>query len=160
MLEKETADRLAAFFEDLLAFYRSFLRLEQEKQEDVKAGRLDRLDLRIRDEQAFLLKARGQEKERLALQTEAGVPKATFRELIPLFEPERREAMRKLYEDLSAVMLELKRTNEDCNRLTGAKLHRADAVLERLRNDPGLAAIYDAKVKKAERAAGLFSKKV
>lgn len=160
MLEKTAMDDLTAFFERLLAFYRSFLQLESEKYADVKAGRLDRLDRRIRGEQAYLLKARGLERERLSLQEKAGCPGATFRELIPLFAPERQETARKLYADLSSVIRELKRTNEDCNRLTDAKLRKAEKIVESLRNDPGLAAAYDAKVKKAKRAAGLFSKKV
>lgn len=160
MFDKPTADRLTEFFERLIAFYEKFLRLESEKYADVKAGSLGRLDRHMRDEQACLLKARGLEQERLALEEQAGCPGAAFRELIPLFEPERLEAAQKLYEELSAVIRELKKTNEECNRLTGVKLHQATAMLEKLQNNPELKAVYDGKVRAKTEAAGLFSKKV
>lgn len=160
MLKKATADSLKSFFKRLVDFYRKFLQLETIKYQDVKAGRLDRLDQHIRSEQAYLLKARGLEKERLSLQKKAGCPAATFRELIPLFEPEQQENMRQLYADLSGVIRELKQTNENCNRLTGVKLQQATLILDKLRNTPELAAVYNERVKKANQPSVLFSKKV
>lgn len=160
MLDKPTEDRLTGLFERLLAFYKKFLKLESEKFADVSAGSLDRLDGRIRDEQAYLLKARGLEQERLALEEQAGCPGAAFRELIPLFEPERRETAQKYYEDLSSVIRELKETNRECNRLTGVKLHQAKNILEKLQDNPELKAVYDSKIRAKTQAAGLFSKKV
>lgn len=160
MLDKPMSDKLTALFKRMLAFYEKFLQLETEKYEDVKAGVLDRLDQRIREEQAFLLKARGLEHERLKLQEKAGCPQTAFRDLIPLFAPEQQESMRKLYDDLSAVIRKLKQTNEDCNRLTGAKLHQAEIILNRMQNSPELRAVYDSKVKKRTQAPGLFSEKV
>lgn len=160
MLDKTASDRLIDFFGQMLEFYKKFLKLESEKHRDVQAGNLDRLDGRIREEQAFLLKARGFEHDRLALQEQTGCPGASFLDIIPLFEPERRETVQKLYEDLSSTVRELKQTNEECNRLTGVKLHRATNILEKLRDNPELKAIYDRKIETKKQTAGLFSKKV
>ena len=160
MLDKTASDRLIDFFERMLEFYKKFLALESEKCKDVQAGSLDRLDGRIREEQAFLLKARGFEHERLALEEQAGCPGVSFRDIVPLFEPERRESVQKLYTDLSSTVRELKQTNEKCNRLTGIKLHRATNILEKLQNNPELKAVYDSKIETKKQAAGLFSKKV
>ena len=160
MLDKPMADKLISFFERLLAFYKKFLKLESDKYADVKAGSLERLDRRIREEQAYLLKARGLEQDRLSLEKQAGRPGATFRELIPLFEPEQREKAEKLYKDLSGTIRELKQTNENCNRLTDVKLHRAAMILEKMQNSPELKAVYDSKVRARKQTSGLFSKKV
>lgn len=160
MLDKTASDRLIGFFERMLEFYKNFLALESEKCKDVQAGSLDRLDGRIREEQAFLLKARGFEHERLALQEQAGCPGASFRDILSLFGPERQDTVQKLYKDISSAVRELKETNEECNRLTGVKLHRATNILEKLQNNPELKAVYDSKIATKKQAAGLFSKKV
>lgn len=160
MLDETASKRLIDFFGRMLEFYKKFLALESEKCKDVQAGNLDRLDDRIREEQAFLLKARGFEQKRLALQEQAGCPGASFRDILPLFGLERRETAQKLYTDISSAVRELKETNGECNRLTGIKLHRATNILEKLRNNPELKAVYDSKIAMKKQTSGLFSKKV
>lgn len=160
MFDENAAGRLFAFFEGLLKFYREFLKVEQDKLRDLQAGRLDRLNARMKQEQARVLKARGLERERRGLLAELKAPEKRFRELIGLFPPQRREPMRALYGELSSVLLDLRETNRACNRLAKKKLARASVVLERLQNDPELRRIYSDKPGRETPAAGLLSKKI
>lgn len=157
MIDGALADRLGAFLEKALEFYRGFLELERKKYEDVAAGRLGELDARMKREQAFVLKAKGLDLERQKLMDETETPRATLRELLPALPPERREKARGLYCELSCVLEELRRTNGRCQKLTKMRLNQVSRVLSRLEGSPELKRIYGREA--ADAAGGRFSEK-
>lgn len=160
MIDSAISDKLISYFERLIVFYKDFLRLETDKYDDVKSGRLNKLDAKMKKEQAFVMKAKGLEIERQKLMDKTEKPQATFREIIPLFELAKRERAQKLYAELSAVLLELKKTNILCNELTKAKLRKTSAVLSKIKNQPELNQAYNAKLQRSPTSAGFLSKKI
>ena len=160
MLDAAMSDRLIAFFGGLLDFYRDFLSLETDKYGDVAAGRLKELNARMTDEQAFVLKAKGFEQERLRLLREAGADTATLGELISLLPEDRRQTMRKVHSELSSTVNSLKRVNDSCQQLTKTKLRQTAKVLSGLEDHPELKRIYDPSSGDTTDPGGVFSIKI
>lgn len=160
MLDGQTAGNLISFFEKLLKFYREFLKLEEEKYEDLKGGRLDRLDGHLNREQACVLRARGLEQERQKLLTEAGEPETPFRDLIPQFPAGLQEKIRAVYGDLSSVLLELEEAARKNERVTKRKLRLVSEALGRLENHPELRKAYGEKAEAEAASPGILSKKI
>lgn len=160
MIDAESSGRLISYFKNLLEFYQKFLKLEQEKQEYLKQNKLDRLDECIKREQAFILKARGLELERMELLRKVQYPNAKFRELIPEFPSESRELAKNLYDSLSSVLTDMKKTNKENQLLTERKLRRASVVLEKLKGHPELQKIYNEKTRNKNQFPVLLSKKI
>jgi flagellar biosynthesis/type III secretory pathway chaperone len=160
MMDAESSGRLISYFKNLLEFYQKFLKLEQEKHEYLKQNKLDRLDECIKREQAFVLKARGLELDRMELLRKIRHPNAKFRELIPEFPSESREQAQNLYESLSSVLTDMKKTNKENQLLTERKLRRASVVLEKLKGHPELQKIYNEKTRNKNQFPVLLSKKI
>ena len=158
MLDQKTEETLISFLGELLEFYREFLKLEADKQAELQNGRLDRLDARMKEEQAYVLRARGLELRRQKLMERTPQPKATFRELIVLISPARQEKAREIYEELSSVLLELRETNQKSSRLAGIKLRQVSAILAKLENRPDFPEPYGEKA--GGRPSEIFSKKI
>lgn len=162
MLNQQISDELVSFFERLLAFYKEFLNLEKKKYDILKTNNLSLLDQLLRDEQAFTLKAKGFEAERRSLLDQTEKPQAVFRELIPLFGPEYRDNIRKMYHELDVTLNNLKLTNDRCNRLTKLKLRRIDFLKSRVEKRPAgqNGNTYDGKMVNEGRTDSLISKKI
>ena len=108
MISESLADEFIRFFQNYLSFYKEFFQLETEKYDDISKNRVSRIDAHVKKEEAFMLKSRGLELERDRLVAKTEHPKATFRELIPLFEPPQRGQIQKIYNELSKVLLYFK----------------------------------------------------
>lgn len=160
MLDQKTEETLLSFLRELTEFYRNFLKLETDKQAELEEGLLDRLDARMKEEQAYVLRARGLELRRRKLMELTPQPEATFRELIGLFSPERQGTAREIYDSLSSMLLELRETNQKNNRLAELKLRQVSAVLAKLENRPDLKEMYDEKLESRSRPSGILSKKI
>lgn len=160
MLDQKMEETLISFLGELLEFYREFLKLETDKQAELQNGQLDRLDARMKEEQAYVLRARGLELRREKLMEQTPQPKATFRELIVLFSPARQEKAREIYEELSSVLLELRETNQKSSRLAGMKLRQVSAILAKLENRPDLLEPYGENAEGGGRPSEIFSKKI
>lgn len=160
MMDTESSGRLISYFKKLLEFYRKFLKLEQNKREYLEQNKLDRLDECIKQEQAFVLRARGLERERMELLQKVHYPNAKFRELIPRFPSGDREQAQSLYESLSSVLTDMQKTNKENQRLTEQKLRRASVVLDKLKGQPELRKIYGEKLKNKNQFPVLLSKKI
>lgn len=160
MLDQKTEETLLSFLRELTEFYRNFLKLETDKQAELEEGLLDRLDARMKEEQAYVLRARGLEVRRRKLMELTPQPEATFRELIGLFSPERQGTAREIYDSLSSMLLELRETNQKNNRLAELKLRQVSAVLAKLENRPDLKEMYDEKLESRSRPSGILSKKI
>ena len=142
MIDKELAEKLLEFLRNYLNFYKSFLEIESKKYSDLANNNVATLDAHVRNEEAFMLKARGLELERDKLVAQAGGPKSTFRQLIPMFEPALQPQAKSIFDELSQVTLNLKETNLRCNQLTELKLHKIEKDINILKNNPELQRIY------------------
>ncbi|HHV31914.1 MAG: flagellar protein FlgN [Ruminococcaceae bacterium] len=160
MLEKALANEFIDFFQGYLSFYKDFFQLESEKFEDISMNRLNKLDECVNREEAFMLKSRGLEAERDRLVAKAGNPKATFKELIPLFEPPQREQIQQIYDELYQVLRSFKEINLRCNYLTELRLRRVQADIKKLEKRPDLQKIYNARAKENNIHTSFISKKV
>lgn len=160
MLDDAMSDRLIAFFGGLLDFYRDFLSLETEKYGDVAAGRLKKVNASMAEEQAFVLKAKGFEQERIKLLQETGADTATLGELISLLPSDRQQAMRKVHSELSRTLNSLKRVNDSCQQLTKTKLRQTAKALSGLEGHPELKRIYDPSSGDPTDPGGVFSIKI
>ncbi len=160
MLDADTAEKLLLLLEKSLGFYRDFLDLEKKKYEDLLSGRLEKLDGRLKREQAFVLESRGLDRKRQKLMDQTGNPRASFRELLPDFPPEKREKAESLYRGLSEVLFELKRANARCQKMAKVRLNQVSRVLSKLGDSPELRRPYRESAKTDVRHSGLFSMKV
>ncbi|MDF1494232.1 flagellar export chaperone FlgN [Caproiciproducens sp. CPB-2] len=160
MIEKELTEKLLKFLRDYLNFYKSFLEIESEKYNDLANNNVTTLDGHVRKEEAFMLKARGLELERDKLVAQTGSPKATFRQLIPMFEPSLQPQAKSIFDELSQVTLDLKEINLRCNQLTELKLHRIEKDVSKLKNNPELQRIYSSKAEEGSTPPSILSKKV
>ena len=160
MINESLANEFILFFQDYLSFYKDFYQLETEKYDDISMNRVSRIDTHVKKEEAFMLKSRGLELKRDRLVAKTELPKATFRELIPLFEPPQREQIQKIYNELSQVLLDFKEINLRCNYLTELRLHRIQTDLKKLENRPELQKLYTAQAREGMSAPGFLSKKI
>ena len=134
MINKNLSDELLSYFERCLIFYESFLQIETNKYNDVVNDIISALDQHVKDEEVYMLKAKGLEIERSKLIAQTENPEVNFRELIPLLDDSVREQARQHYEKLSAVLLDIKEVNQRCNHLTELKLHQIQNYLKKLEN--------------------------
>nr|WP_319488418.1 flagellar protein FlgN [uncultured Caproiciproducens sp.] len=160
MMDKDLADKLLKFLRGYLIFYKEFLQLESEKYSDLTSNNISSMDERVKTEEAFMLKSRGLELERDRLVALTGSPNATFRQLLPMFIPSLQPEAKEIFDELSRVMLDLKEMNMRCNHLTELKLHRVKIDLNKLKNNPELQTIYNAKIHEGTMPPCVLSKKV
>lgn len=160
MVDAENSDRLVRFFEDLLAFYKTFLVLEKEKYNVVLSGKLEALDECMNREQAFSMKARGLENNRQELLKEVGAAHGTFRELIPQVDPAKQEKMRSLYAELSDTVSSIRNINDKCTKMIHIKMNHVSRILAQAENHPELKKIYGSKLQGAAEHDVSFSKKI
>lgn len=159
-MDMHTSDCIVAYFDKLLKFYRDFSALEQNKYGILAQGTLDRLDDCMKKEQAYVLKARGLEQERISLMEQTPRPKAAFREMIPLFPSEHQEKLQSLYEELSSVLLEIKELNRKSNQIAEQKLHTATTLIDKIKEQPELQKIYSEKARNKNQSPVFLSTKI
>lgn len=160
MINKKLSDELVLFLEHFLDFYKNFLQMEAEKYEDISHNNLAKLNQYVKDEQAYMLKSKGLELERDKLVAQTGVPKATFRELIPLCDKTVQAHLQEIYDELSNVLLDLKETNTRCNYIAELRLHRVEVNLKKLSNNPELQKIYTQKAHEGAMPLNILSKRI
>lgn len=160
MINAEQSDKLLCFFENMLSFYREFLSFERGKHDILLSGDFPKLDESLRQEQAFTLKARGLEHDRVKLLEESGTTGSTFRELIPQIEVSRQEKMRGLYKDISAAVEDIRQVNERSNHLIRINMGHVSKILSHLENHPELKQVYNDRLKNEAGHESSFSRKV
>lgn len=146
-MEKALETKILDFLKDYCRFYKDFLNLEKEKLNDIEHGNYATLDKHVRNEEAFVLKSKGLEKERLSLMEQLGKKDATFREIIPMFDESLRGEAEQVFEEFSKVIFELKDTNSTCNELATLKLTTIQNTLNKMNKSGELSGIYDRQAK-------------
>jgi len=160
MINKTLSDEMLLFFLRYLAFYKEFLQLETDKYNDMTQNIMSSLDERVKVEEAYMLKSRGLEIEREKLIAQTELPKATFLQLIPLFDESVRDQIQEIHEELSRVLLDLKQTNLRCNQLTQLRLHRIEIDLQKIAKNPDLQKHYDSRAREGHVYKSTLSKKI
>ncbi|MDU7336983.1 MAG: flagellar protein FlgN [Clostridium sp.] len=148
------------FLNRYLALFQEFFVLETQKYQDIAQGQIDKINEHVKAEEVFMLRSKGMEAERERLMKRADFPEATFRELLPHFDPEVKDEAEELFEKLSNITMELKEMNLRCNYLTELRLRKVDAALKKINKQPELQKKYDAKAKEETKSSGFISKKV
>ena len=160
MINKTLSDEMLPFFQQYLAFYKDFLQLETDKYNDMARNILSSLNEHVKEEQAYMLKSKGLELERDKLMAQMDSPKATFCELIPMFDLSVQVQIKEIYDELSQVLLDLKETNLRCNQLTELRLHRIEIDSQKLANNPDLQKRYDSHAHEGPIYKSILSKKI
>ncbi len=114
----------------------------------------------LRQEQAFTLKARGLEHDRVKLLENVGIAGGTFRELIPQMEVSRQEKMRELYKDISAAVADIRQVNERSDHLIRINTGRVSKILSHLEKHPELKQVYDSRLREKAGHESTFSRKI
>ncbi|MDD2568167.1 MAG: flagellar protein FlgN [Clostridia bacterium] len=160
MINKSLSDELISYFERCLSFYESFLELEANKYNDILNNILSSIDQHVKDEQVYMMKAKGLEAERTKLVGQTEKPNATFKELIPLLDESVREQAKQHFESLSAILLEMKEVNKCCNQLTEIKLRQVQNYLDSLEKQNDQPETYNKQAQKSKEPISMVSKKV
>ncbi|WP_085833624.1 flagellar protein FlgN [Clostridium merdae] len=159
-MNRELSVEFVDFLNRYLALFQEFFVLETQKYQDIAQGQINKINEHVKAEEVFMLRSKGMEAERERLLKRVDVPAATFRELLPHFDPEVKAQAEKLFEELSNITMELKEMNSRCNYLTELRLRRVDAALKKMNKQPELQKQYDAKAKEETKSSGFISKKV
>ena len=160
MINKALSCELLAYFERCIAFYENFLQLETNKYQDVLNNLLSAIDGYVKEEQVYMLKAKGFEAERIRLLQQTQMPEASFRELIPLLDDSVREEAMEHFESLSEILLKMKDVNQRCNELTELKLKQIQNYLDTLEAENVQPQIYTNQAQKKAGSYHMVSKKV
>lgn len=159
-MDRILADKLVLFFENYLSFYKEFLQLETDLFHSIISNRFESIDSLVQSEEAYLLRSRGLEIERDRLVSQTGSPKATYRELIPLFDSPQRENLESNYQELSQVLLELKAMNRRCGCSLELRLHRIHTAMEGLDKRSHPQTVYSPKTGGGGELSGILCKKI
>ncbi|MCR4925811.1 MAG: flagellar protein FlgN [Clostridiales bacterium] len=146
-MEKQLETKVLDFLKDYSKFYNDFLNLEKVKLDDIQKGNYDTLDKHVRGEEAFVLKSRGLEKERIALMEQAGKKDATFSEIILMFSEDVRPQLQETFDKFSEIIFELKEVNAECNDLANLKLQTIQNTLKKMNGNKEVSGIYDQQAK-------------
>lgn len=160
MIDKALSDKFILFFRKHLEFYEQFLQMETEKFNKLISNEFERIDDYVKQEEVFMLKARGLEKEREKLMKDINCPKSTFQEIILQLDPSVQEEASTIYSILSQIIKNLKHCNQKNNYLIQLKLHQIEVNLEKLKNRPDLQKQYNAQAVEKAAHKNIFSKKV
>lgn len=160
MINLTLSKELLHFFKRYLAFYNDFYDIESQKYKDISSNIVKSLPLHVKKEEVYFLKSKGLELERDRLLEKAGCSQITFQQLIPLIDAEVQEDLKKVYEELSQVLLNLKDINLRCNKLTQLRLHRVEIELGKINKQPELRKLYNDKARSENVPKSVLSRMI
>lgn len=107
-----------------VSFYEEFVALEKLKMNDLGLNHLEHLDRHVREEEAFLMQAKGMDQKREALLNAYQLSDKKMNDVIPLFPQPYQTDIWHRFNELSQILLDLKQINTRCNTMTELRLHR------------------------------------
>ncbi len=141
-------------------FYKEFTALEKLKVKDLSLHQLEQLDQRVREEEAFLLRAKGLDQKRTAFLNTYQLNDKKMSEIIPLFpQPYQRDIQQK-FDELSRILLDLKQINTRCNTMTELQLQRIQLKIAEMQDGSTRQNARIKITKKAGKKDGKLSQKV
>ena len=126
-----TLDKFVAVLRDLAETAGQIARIEQAKAEAASENRHERLDDFIQDEQAYILKLRGQEQHRLRLAEQLGWKDLTFRQILASVEGEQEQLLSPLFAELERELKRLEQARGSSERIINAKLREIQVSIAR-----------------------------
>lgn len=163
MLTKQLSNEICLFLEKYLEFYKSFLKVEQEKFKVISDNNIDKLDTFVVKEQALMLQSRGFELQRDQLIKKEIKDVITLKELVAQVDLDCRDKVSALHIELSNVLLDLKAINNSSNSLVELKLHSIDTNIKRLEKTTTQRVEYgnSARIEPPQKKqGGIISKKI
>lgn len=125
-------NNLIELLEENAKVYKSFLELEHKKYDALIKNEINVLDDIVAQEQACYLKMRGLEQKREKLVDTLGCKDMTLKEIIKLAEGEEKNILIKKYEELNAIVNEVKKINSLCKTVIGVRIHRINKAMSQL----------------------------
>ena len=128
----EDMEAYVAYMEQYCDSFDEIVTIWQHKYEVISTNALHELEAQSKREEAAMLKARGLEKKRLALQAKLGYPQATLETLIEQTTGETQQRLRDVKTRLNWAVTMLKNLNDSCAVLTEQKLVVIQSEIGRL----------------------------
>lgn len=159
-MNTEYAKEVRKTLAEYIKFYSDFLAFEQNKFEAVEQNKLELLDGLVKQEEAFLLKSRGMEQNRIKFQEEQGFADKRLRDLIECAPDDMKEELLSMFTELNAIVIQLQRTNERCNIVIKARLKAIEQAMNKIKEDNNQKTYDDAANSNRKNGRAFFSDKV
>ena len=134
-MTKAHADDFVVFFEtlrDTICLFDELLVFENEKLDAVAANDVDRLDRRLNEEQACLLRMKNLDAKREQLQQKLGYADMTLKQIAEQIGGAEQAALLALYDELSAKSTELKDAIATTKKFIDLHINAIGILLENL----------------------------
>lgn len=128
---QNTLGKFAAILQELTETAGRIARIEQAKAEAASENRHERLDDFIQEEQAYILKLRGQEQHRIRLAEQLGWKDLTFRQILASAGEEQVQLLSPLFTGLERELKHLEEARGASERIINAKLHEIQVAVAR-----------------------------
>lgn len=124
-------EEFAAVIRDLTDTAKHISHIEEAKAEAASVNRHDQMDGFIQDEQAYILKLRGQEQHRIRLSEELGWKSLTFRQILETASPEQAELLTPLFLALEDQLKQLEQSRGAAEKIINARLRELQIAIAR-----------------------------
>lgn len=129
--EKDRLEEFARSLERLSDIIKDITKIEEEKTEAAAQERHDTMNDFLKQEQACMLKLRGQEQKRLRLAEDMGWGGLTFRQILEQTSASERQRLQPLFERLDTQVKLLLETKETAERIIKVRLREFETLLYR-----------------------------
>ena len=154
------AEKFLHYLQGLLRDYSMLAELLTEKREAIMLYDLDALNRIMKDEQAFVLLARGFNHNVKSFASELSLSGETLTETIASMPEDWKPEFEALLEPLKQIIDEVRRRNEECQEITEKKLSQISKSLDRLGGGSAKPYAQSAVAKKPEFKSGSLNKSV
>lgn len=135
-------ERLKKVCEETVQFIEELTQVESKKLQAALQNNLDTINECMKKEQALLLKLKGIDKRREALQKELGYEQFSFRQIIDKVPEEERAGMKKIFDTLSEKYRIYQDTSSSAQKALEVNLHKINKKLEEMHVTDPLQSIY------------------
>lgn len=129
--EKNHLEEFVCSLEQLSDIIKDITKIEEEKTEAAAQERHDTMNDFLKQEQACMLKLRGQEQKRLRLAEAMGWGGLTFRQILEQTPAAERQRLQPLFERLDAQVKRLLETKDSAERIIKVRLREFETLLYR-----------------------------
>ena len=125
----EPFEEFTSVIRDLTEVAASISQAEDAKALAASEKRHEKLDGYIQEEQAYILKLRGLEQRRMRLAKSLGWENLTFRKILDVAEPGRKEALEPLFYALEQQLAMLEQSRKAAERMISVRVHEIESLL-------------------------------
>lgn len=158
-MTRDYANEISKTLREYVKFYNDFLLFEQNKFEAVEQNKLNLLDDLVKQEEAFVLKSRGMEQNRMQSQADAGFADSKLRDLIDEAPEDMKEELQTMFKQLNEIVNNIQHVNERCNIAIKARLSAIDRAMEKIKSEEEQKT-YDDSASSHKNGKTFFSDKV